>query len=192
MASPTQDLQPPDRVPANVNAAADGVVVGDGPVVIDAYEDFQCPFCRMFEAQSGAALRQLAVDRVASVVYHPLAFLDRASSTQYSSRAASASGCAADAGGFADFHDILYINQPPEGSAGLSDEVLVELGASVGIDDPDFPRCVAAHAYLPWTAYVTGRAIARGIQGTPTILVNGTPVPANAGMILAAAGALVR
>jgi protein-disulfide isomerase len=192
MATTARDLQPPHRVPANVNAAGDGVVVGDGPIVIDAYEDFQCPFCRMFEEQSGATLRQLAIEHVASVVYHPLAFLDAASTTQYSSRAASASGCAADAGRFAEFHDILYINQPPEGTAGLSDKQLIELGTSLGIDDPDFPRCVAAHAYLPWTAYVTASAIARGVQGTPTVLVNGTPVPANADMILAAAGALVR
>jgi protein-disulfide isomerase len=192
MATTARDLKPPHRVPANVNAAGDGVVVGDGPIVIDAYEDFQCPFCRMFEEQSGATLRQLAIEHVASVVYHPLAFLDAASTTQYSSRAASASGCAADAGRFAEFHDILYINQPPEGTAGLSDKQLIELGTSLGIDDPDFPRCVAAHAYLPWTAYVTASAIARGVQGTPTVLVNGTPVPANADMILAAAGALVR
>jgi protein-disulfide isomerase len=191
MATSARDLQPPDRVPANVNAAADGIVVGDGPVVIDAFEDFQCPFCRMFEEQSGAVLRQLAVDHVASLVYHPLAFLDAASTTRYSSRASSASGCAADAGRFADFHDMLYINQPPEGSAGLSDDELIEIGASLGVDDPDFPRCVSAHAYLPWTAYVTARAIAVGVQGTPTVMVNGTPVPANAGMILAAAGALV-
>ncbi|MDX6728360.1 MAG: hypothetical protein QOK49_3165 [Baekduia sp.] len=191
MASTSRDLQPPERIPANVNAYADGVVVGDGPVLIDAYEDFQCPFCRMFEEQSGATLRQLAAEHVASVVYHPLAFLDAASTTQYSSRAASASGCAADAGRFLDFHDALYVNQPPEGSAGLSDELLIELGARLGIDDEDFPRCVAAHAYVPWTAYVTARAIARGVQGTPTILVNGTSVPANAAMILAAAGALV-
>jgi protein-disulfide isomerase len=192
MSSTAQDLQRPERIPANVNAAADGVVVGDGPVVIDAYEDFQCPFCRMFEEQSGAVLRQLAADHVASVVYHPLAFLDAASTTQYSSRASSASGCAADAGRFADFHDVLYLNQPPEGSEGLSDDLLVELGVSLGIDDPDFPRCVSAHAYFPWTAYVTARAIARGVQGTPTVLVNGRSVPANAAMILAATGALVR
>jgi protein-disulfide isomerase len=192
MASNAQDLQRPDRVPANVSAAADGVVVGDGSVLIDAYEDFQCPFCRMFEEQAGPTLRQLAVEHVASVVYHPLAFLDAASTTQYSSRASSASGCAADAGRFLDFHDILYANQPPEGSAGLSDEVLIELGAGLGIGDADFPRCVAARAYFPWSAFVAARAIARGVHGTPTVFVNGTPVPANARMILAAAGAPVR
>jgi protein-disulfide isomerase len=192
MASTSRDLHPPDRVPANVNVLADGIAVGDGPVLIDAYEDFQCPFCRMFEEQSGETLRRLAAEHVASVVYHPLAFLDAASTTQYSSRASSASACAADAGRFLDFHDALYVNQPPEGSAGLSDELLIELGARIGIDDQDFPGCVAAHAYLPWTAYVTARAIARGVQGTPTILVNGTSVPANSAMILAAAGAPVR
>jgi protein-disulfide isomerase len=186
MATSPQALQRPDRVPAHVNDAGDGVVVGDGPIGIDAYEDFQCPFCRMFEEQSGATLRQLIAQRIATVVYHPLAFLDAASTTRYSSRASTASGCAADAGRFADYHDILYVNQPPEGSAGLTDEQLIALGVGIGIDNADFPRCVALHAYLSWTEYVTERAIARGVQGTPTVLVDGRPVPANAGMILAA------
>jgi protein-disulfide isomerase len=189
MAHTVADIQRPARVPAHVNAAGDGVVVGTGPVVIDAYEDFLCPFCRLFEERSGATLRRLISEELASVVYHPVGFLDRASTTAYSSRASSASGCAADRGRFLDFHDILYANQPPEGGPGLSDEELVALGAQVGLTDDDFAACVADHAHLPWAVYVTERAVARGVSGTPTVMVEGVNVPASADIIVAAVSA---
>ena len=155
-------------------------------MTIDAYEDFLCPFCRMFEERAGATLRRLIAEGLASVVYHPLAFLDRASTTAYSSRAAGASGCAADGGRFLAYHDILFVNQPPEGGPGLSDEELIALGAQVGLTDDGFAGCVAEHAHLPWTAYVTERAILRGVSGTPTVMVQGINVPANPEMIVAA------
>ena len=43
----------PDRVPAGATPEGDGVVVGPGPVRIDAFIDFLCPFCKRFELSSG-------------------------------------------------------------------------------------------------------------------------------------------
>ncbi len=40
-------------------------------------------------------------------------FLDEASSTNYSSRAAAASGCAADQGRFLEYAHALFQSQPP-------------------------------------------------------------------------------
>ncbi|MGH8938319.1 MAG: DsbA family protein, partial [Actinomycetes bacterium] len=71
-------------------------MVGAGSVAVDAYIDFQCPFCRMFEEQSGPTLRRMVAERLISLVYHPLAFLDALSTNHYSSRGSSSSGCAAD------------------------------------------------------------------------------------------------
>ncbi|MEA2320256.1 MAG: hypothetical protein QOD81_106 [Solirubrobacteraceae bacterium] len=184
MSTRTQ-VERPVRIPAGGNEAGDGIALGTGPVTVDAYVDFLCPFCRRFEEQSGAALDAMVVDRLITLVYHPLGFLDALSTTRYSSRASAASGCAADHGRFDEYLKALFADQPPEGGPGLSDEELVALGAAVGLDDA-FGRCVAAHMYLPWTEYVTARAVQRGISGTPSVLVGGVPVPANARTILAA------
>ena len=43
-----------------------------------------------------------------SIAYHPMNFLDQASTTNYSTRAAAASGCAADQGRFLDFANALF------------------------------------------------------------------------------------
>jgi protein-disulfide isomerase len=182
----------PPRVPAHATPDGDGVAVGRGPVVVDAYIDFQCPFCRAFEMTSGKALRAMAADGVITLVFHPMDFLDQASTNHYSSRAASASGCASDGGRFSEYAQVLFANQPPEGGPGLTDEQLVELGVAMGLADPAFRGCVPEHRYVPWADYVTRRALARGVSGTPTTLVEGVPVPANAPAIAAAVASVPR
>ena len=52
----------PTRVPATATPDGDGVVVGDGPVPVDAYIDFLCPFCRRFELSSGPALATMLAE----------------------------------------------------------------------------------------------------------------------------------
>jgi protein-disulfide isomerase len=176
---------PPHRIPAGATRDGDGIVVGADGVTVDAYIDFLCPFCRMFEQQSGPALADMVEAGMIRLAYHPLGFLDRLTTTSYSSRAAAASGCAADQAMFREFKDALFANQPPEGGPGLSDEQLIELGARVGLG-VEFAQCVAGGAYLEWSGYVTARARDRGVSGTPSVYVAGLPVPANARTIAAA------
>jgi protein-disulfide isomerase len=182
----------PAQVPAGTTPEGDGIVLGDGPVRVDAYIDFLCPFCRQFEERSGTYLDRLLDAGAISLAYHPLGFLDRLSTTRYSSRASAASGCAADHGRFREYKDALFANQPPEGGPGLSQEQLIELGRQVGLTDPDFAVCVAEGRYLPWAEYVTLRAAERGVSGTPSVFVAGVPVPANGPVIAAAVAELAR
>jgi protein-disulfide isomerase len=166
----------PSRLPAGATEEGDGIKIGQGPVRVDAFIDFLCPFCRRFELSSGAALARLAADGQISLVYHPMNFLDQASSTNYSTRAAAASGCAADQGHFVEYAHALYVSQPPEGGPGLNDTELADIGRSVGLTDPAFAACVSDPPYLDWPPYVTARAIALGVEATPTVAVGGTVV----------------
>jgi protein-disulfide isomerase len=182
----------PIRVPAGTTESGDGVIVGSGPVMVEAYIDFLCPFCRQFEERSGPVLDEMVADGLINLVYHPLGFLDGLSTTRYSSRAASASGCASDGGRFDQYAKALFANQPPEGGPGLSDEELIELGVEAGLDPAQFGGCVGEHIYLDWVAYVTARAMERGVSGTPSVFVGGVPVPANASTIAAAVASVAR
>ncbi|HTU00889.1 MAG TPA: thioredoxin domain-containing protein, partial [Candidatus Sulfotelmatobacter sp.] len=134
-------------------------MLGGGPIAVDIYIDFMCPFCRMFEERHGPAVDEL-VARSGLFVYHPLGILDRLSTTRYSTRASAASGCASDAGRFLDYLSTLFDNQPPQESAGLSDEELAQLGVQTGLSEK-FARCVMQGAYLEWAEYVTAKALAR-------------------------------
>ncbi|MEJ3747234.1 thioredoxin domain-containing protein [Actinomycetes bacterium KLBMP 9797] len=164
-----------------------GISYGSGPVKIDVYEDFICPACGQFEQQSGSTLDKLVEDGKVTIVYHPIAILDRASSTQYSTRAAAASGAAAEGGKFREYAEALFAKQPAEGSAGLSDNELIEIGRSVGLGD-QFAQAVKDGKYKAWTEHVTDEASAAGVTGTPTVLVNGKKVEPMTQAILAAVG----
>lgn len=146
----------------------------DAPVTVQVVEDFQCPVCQAFEAQAGAQLDEwIAGDEVA-VEYRGVAFLDRASSTQYSSRALNASACVATESpdAWPQFHSALYEQQPPEGGAGLTDEQITAIATQAGAD-ASVGSCISDLRYADWIASTTEAAASDGVQGTPTIFVNG-------------------
>jgi protein-disulfide isomerase len=174
------DLAVPARLPVGATREGDGIMTGNGPVRIDAFIDFLCPYCRQFELAAGPTLAQLVADGQVSLVHHPINFLDDASTTGYSTRAAAASGCAADSGRFTEYAHALFVSQPPEGGPGLSDAELADIGRSVGLDDPAFAACLTDAPYRDWPPYVTARAVAEGVQATPTVLVAGTGVAPDA------------
>jgi len=180
------DATMPPHIPANATPDGDGVLVGDGPVRIDAFIDLLCPYCRQFELSAGEMLAELVSSGHASTAYHPMNFLDEASTTNYSTRAAAASGCAADAGRFAEYAHALFVHQPPEGGPGLTDQQLADIGRLVGLDGPPFTTCLAQAPYLEWPSYVTARAVGLGVESTPTVLVSGAPVRADPQAIAAA------
>ncbi|QYN38974.1 DsbA family protein [Pseudonocardia sp. DSM 110487] len=169
------------------SATASGVPVGssDAPATVDLYVDFQCPACRAFEQQAGPTIDELVGSGAARVVYHPVAYLDRFSSTRYSSRSSAASGCAAEAGVFPQYAQLLFANQPPEGAAGLPEEQLIALGAQAGAG-PGFAECVSSDRYAGWTAALTDEASQAGVNATPTVLVNGQEIERSVAALRAA------
>ena len=168
---------PTGPVPAGVSLA-DGVTIGQStaPVTLDLYEDPQCPVCAQFESQVGPTLSGWISSGKVKVHYHVISFLDSASTTDYSSRAANAlyaaAGVSADA--FAKYHQLLYQQQPAEGSAGLTEDKLVQLaqqaGAGAAADQ------IRAGTYADYVARATDQSSKNGVTGTPTVLVDGKAV----------------
>ena len=179
-------ISEPSRVPAHTTPDADGITLGGGPTAVDIYIDFMCPFCRAFEERHGPAVDELVTRGLITLVYHPVGILDRLSSTRYSTRASAASGCASDGDRFLDYLYTLFDNQPPEESAGLSDEELAQLGVQTGLSE-NLARCVMQGTYIEWAEYVTARALALGVNGTPSVYVDGMGIPASADAIMSAA-----
>lgn len=162
-------------VPAH--ATSTGVLVGpaSAKATIEIYLDFQCPVCRAYETQSGATIDQLVAAGQAKLIYHPLAFLDRLSSTRYSTRASEASGCASDSNVFPQFLKLLYANQPPENGDGLPATQLIDYLRQAGATG-GYAACVNSTPYAAWTAGLTDAASKAGVNGTPTVLVNGKQI----------------
>ncbi|WP_320065062.1 DsbA family protein [Micromonospora sp. RTGN7] len=162
--------------PPGATDSGTGIAYGDGPVTIELYEDFLCPACKQFQQASGATIDQLVSEGKVRVVFHPVAYLNRFSTTEYSTRSSAASGCAAKGGKFHEFTTALFDQQPAEGGAGLSDDQLVGIAAGVGLNRDDFGSCVSDGTYKSWTEHVTEDASKAGITGTPTIKIDGKDV----------------
>ncbi len=161
-------------------------------MTIDIYQDYMCPYCGQFERAQTSDLRVLTDTGTAKVVFHIMAFLDDSSSgTKYSTRAANAFVVVAqkEPDKALAFNSALFINQPSEGSTGLTDAELVSRAKSVGVSD----AVTSTFASLSQADFVKGSndaAFAAGIQSTPTVKVNGTAFTRNlysAGSLRAAA-----
>jgi protein-disulfide isomerase len=172
--------------PPGANPEGTGIAIGSGPVTVDLYEDFICPACGQFEQRAGGTLDQLVTENKIMIVYHPVAYLDRYSTTGYSTRSSAASGCAAEGGRFREYTRALFQRQPPEGGPGLSNDELIGIAGTVGLDQDRFAGCVRDGIYRSWTRHVTETASQTGVNGTPTVLVAGRPVEPTTEAITAA------
>jgi protein-disulfide isomerase len=172
--------------PAHATAGGSGLVDGDGPVTVEIWLDPHCPHCQTFEEQAASTLEQLVTDGTITRVYHPVAFLDRYSTTGYSTRASAAVGCAADGGGHVAYLARLLAAQPPAGGPGLSDDQLIQVGEPVGLTGPEFAGCVTDQRYAGWTEQVTEDATRAGVSGTPAVRVDGQDVLPSVEAVVAA------
>ncbi len=163
----------PDRTPANVTADGHGVPVGDGPVTVEIYLDFMCPACAQFHQVTHTTLDRYLADGTVTIVYRPIAILDRYSTTQYSTRSAAASGCAADIGMMSEFVAALLSSQPQQGTAGLSNGEIVQVATNAGVDGSGFDQCVRNDTYRGWATANTDAAFRQGVSATPTVIVDG-------------------
>jgi protein-disulfide isomerase len=146
------------------------------PTTIKVYEDFQCPICNDFEKAAGSQVRQAIADGKVKVDYHMVAFLDRASTTNYSSRALNAAMAVLSTAGpdaFLKFHEIAYQNQPAEGSAGVPDSTLVDWAVQAGAQESQVKPLIDDNAYHQWVVNATDQMSQDGVNGTPTIFING-------------------
>ena len=149
------------------------------PVTVEVYEDFMCPFCGQFEEQSREALKQYAGAGDVHVQYKVISILDGASSTDYSTRATNAMAVVLDEAGpdvAVAFHDMLFENQPEEGSAGLSDDELVDLAVEAGASEAAVREPIESLSFEQWAKNATDDASKDDVIGTPAIFVNGEQV----------------
>lgn len=140
--------------------------------------DLQCPACQRFEASYGRLLTDAVNAGTVAAEYDIIAFLDRASSTEYSSRAANASYCAAesDPTRYQNWLQTMFEQQPPEGGNGLPDSTIIALSEAAGYSDPEFARCVTDQTYRKFVRAHTLEVLDSGIQSTPSILVDSNPI----------------
>ncbi len=156
----------------------DGFGVGDpdAPVVIEVWEDFQCPYCQRFTYEVKPVIVDTYVnDGDVRLVFRNLAFLG-----DESQWAAVAASLAADQNMFWPFHDYLFANFGGNETGSYHIDRLLEMGEAVGLDMEQFREgLILENARERWAeidAVSRVEALAQGINATPTVVVNGVPL----------------
>ncbi len=168
---------PPIAPPAVVSPVelASGYTLGDpeAPVSIEIWEDFQCPYCRLFSEQVKPFLVEtFVVPGDASLTFRHLAFLG-----DESHWAAVAADLAAEQDRFWPFHDYLFANQLGENVGSYELDRLLAIGEAAGLDMEAFRAGLVLDAARERFARIEAEsrqdAGALGISATPSIVLDG-------------------
>jgi protein-disulfide isomerase len=153
-----------------------GLSLGDpnAPVSIDVYADFQCPACKNFsEDVEPRIIDQYVASGDVFYTFRHFPFLDDNEIRKESDQAANASMCAAAQERFWDYHAILFANWNGENQNAFSDKRLVAFAESLGLDMSAFNDCFEANTYQADIEADIAAGRMKGVQGTPSIFVNG-------------------
>ncbi|TPV96787.1 MAG: hypothetical protein B7733_03035 [Myxococcales bacterium FL481] len=144
---------------------ADGVPVdgpADAPVLVVAFVDFQCPFCRKSAGLLGELRAKFPQDVKVAVRHLPLPIHPTAPGSAYAAEAAHRQGK------FWPFHDRLLT---AEGPAGLRQ--FTSLADELGLDVAQFKRDFEDPTIRTAVERDLSYAKRLGVAGTPAYFVNG-------------------
>lgn len=164
------------RTEVTATATDNSLVVGetDAPHQVIIYEDFLCPICGIVETRAGERLTELAADGQVEVDYRPISILGRFG--PYSADAANAFFVVQEEAGpevAKEFHDLLFENQPSEEGPFPSKDDLIATAVDAGADEADVRDGIENDAMADTVEDATQEATDAGVEGTPTILLDG-------------------
>ncbi len=152
-----------------ITFGADGVgSPNEGAPTVDVYLDFQCPHCATFDAVNGEDVTQAAADGDATVVYHPVDFLDGAAMN--STRSANAFLVIASEAPEAasEFMATMFENQAND----VTDEQIAQIAVDAGVPQ-EVADSFSEGTYNEWIELASDQAVRDGYSGTPTIVIDG-------------------
>ncbi|WP_225077232.1 DsbA family protein [Streptomyces sp. CoT10] len=145
----------------------------DAPVVLIAYEDFQCPFCGKFARETKPELVRSYVDRgLLRIEWRNFPVFGAESE-----RVARASWAAGRQGRFWQFHNVVYARERPRNKGAFSSSRLREMAREAGLADLDrFEADLRSQAAEVSVSRDQEEGYALGVSSTPAFLVNSTPI----------------
>ncbi len=164
-------LNPP-AAPVADSIPRQGALLGSStaPVKMDAWEDYQCPYCDVWTEQwEPHVIQDFVATGILSYQFHDFAFLG-----QESVDAAVAAQCAGDQGEFWQYHGWLYANQDSSGEnqGWFTRARLDAIALKVGLNQATFDTCLADPAKATAVEAERQAGAALGVNETPSIFIN--------------------
>lgn len=155
----------------------EGLAIGDpeAPVTIEIFEDFQCSSCYQFWQQIEPQVIENMVEpgQVRYVFRHYPFLDDYLGRAGESDQSANASMCANEQGRFWDYHDMLFTNWAGENQGAFRDARLVAFAEALDLDMEAFQACFDENRYRDEIEADRDLGDQMGVQGTPSVFVNG-------------------
>jgi protein-disulfide isomerase len=155
-----------DLVSAVERDSGTSVGLANASVVMVAFSDYQCTYCRKFWRETFPQIRERYI-RTGKVrlVHRHLAILGEASV-----HAAQAASCAENQGKFWEYHESLFKNTSP---FAFTSARLMQYAGDLKLDEKAFNACLESKKYAQRVEAETILGRALGATGTPTFLLNG-------------------
>jgi protein-disulfide isomerase len=176
----SRDLSDSNIDPAKVGGDISPALLSDGPfpalgpanapATLTVFSDFECPYCARFYAMLKQDILPAEKGNVRLVFrFFPLPM------HPWARAAAEAAACAQDqrADHFWKLHDYMFEHQRDLNSDNLIAKLTEAAKALPGFDEAKFHACVAGKKSAPRVDRDVAFAGEYGIQGTPTLFVNG-------------------
>lgn len=135
----------------------------DAPAMMLEYGDFECIHCGLFYPIAKAVEQIMGENLCFAFRNFPLTNVH-----PHAKRAAEAAEAAGAQGSFWGMHDLLFENQDA-----LECEDLCHYARTLGLDVGRFKTEVLGEVHAPRVREDFTRGIRAGVNGTPTILING-------------------
>ncbi len=133
------------------------------PIVVVEYADYECPYCQQAQPQ---------LDKLESAYRGKIAFVFKDMPLPmhaHAEKAAEATRCAEQQGKYWEYHDALFARKQ------LDDAGLKSAAHELKLDEGAFDKCLQSGATAAGIRTSSQEAQALGVQGTPTLFINGKP-----------------
>ncbi len=145
----------------------DDIVVGEksAPVKIIEFSDFQCSYCKTFQSDMNAVLKEYPGKIVFVFKHLPL------SSHSQSENAALSASCAYDQGKFPVYSEYLFMKQDEWGKT-TGTQKFKDYAWRLGLDGRSFAKCLDTKKYEEKILLNKNEAFHFSLSGTPTTFIN--------------------
>jgi protein-disulfide isomerase len=166
-----------EPVPVQIDPAelsrVQGISVGreDAPVVMYEFADYQCPHC----AQWATFIEPLIKERLVQpgTVRYVFYEFPLGGAFRHSFLAARAGRCANEQGKFWEYHNLIFGRQDTWSPVDDPSDIFVQLAGDAGLNTTQFESCLRSDKYAREVTLTRQLGDKLGVQGTPTIFING-------------------
>lgn len=160
-----------DAVEVPITSSGDGVVVGneDAPNTLDYYFDYSCPHCQQYHAALGGDFEQIIAEGDAKINFHMIRFV-----SEYGVVAGASTAAVLEHQPelfFTVIDGIFAIPAETQSTMSYGDYAVQLQG--MGVTSPEALEAIENGDFAWWINDSTDQARRDGVQGTPSLYVNG-------------------